>query len=1086
MKYKLIMSLIIISALFFTFKITVYAKDNKLFIINETTSDEKLDNYIEYFIDYEREYTIEDILSGQLDSQFENYEGIGRPNFGYTSAGYWVKFNILNNIEQVDWLLEIETPKLNKTELYKVKPNGSYEVSYEGNYYPFHDRRVKSTNLLYILAIDEQEYMTYYLHVTTGSSMQLPLRFWELEAFNQKTNQVYLIFGFLIGISIVMALYNIFLYFSIRDKSYIYYVVFVVVNALLYLSDTGIAFQFLWPEAVRWNLHAVVFFLAIDNIAALLFARSFLHTQFHLPKIDKIIFCLVIVNGLFSVWALFSFKYAMFATLISAILTIFIVIPTSIIIYRKGYRPARIFILAWGVFLSGVFISLLVDAGIFPLTGFTKNAWLFTTVMEVILLSLALGDKYNVLNKEFQKVEQEKKENQQLVLDNLKKVDKLRDEFLASTSHELRTPLNGIIGIAETMRDGIVGDLSPDMDQHLEMIVTSGKRLANLVNDILDFSKLKNNDLHIELNTVNLKQITEIVLQVCQVLVKDKDITLVNQIDDTLPNVLADADRLQQILYNLVGNAIKYTEEGYVVVSAKVSNDKLIIEVKDTGRGIANEILPTIFEPFHQEVDDLSIEGTGIGLYVTKKLIELHRGEIYVHTTVGEGTTFYFTLNVSGAEDTSMVSIMNDRLSQIQAKPETSIKEMPINSKQQTQQAEGVKILIADDEEVNLQVLQNQLVLNGYNVVSVSSGQAVLDYLEKHEVNLLILDIMMPRMSGYEVCKKLRETYALNELPILMLTAKNQLNDKIVSFKVGANDYLTKPCDKEELLARVHTLIQLGRYHKRVVQMNRNLETIVEERTEALKTSNYELNRTNKELQEMSESRQEMLQNIAHEIGTPITVIQGYLQGIEHGLIDLNEKKYLNMVFRKVNVLNRLINDLTDLSNFRAGRFNMSITQMRLNELIALVEEKVETDAVQNTRLYKMISTPNKTKLKNYLVYIDIERIIQVLTNITWNAIKHTRPQTGEIALEISIENDFKELRIRISDNGEGIDEVFLPHIFERFYKHAVTALDDQASSGLGLAITKEIIEAHEGHIWMESEKNVGTSLFIALPIYKN
>src|SRR5699024_6155714 len=130
--------------------------------------------------------------------------------------------------------------------------------------------------------------------------------------------------------------------------------------------------------------------------------------------------------------------------------------------------------------------------------------------------------------------------------------------------------------------------------------------------------------------------------------------------------------------------------------------------------------------------------------------------------------------------------------------------------------------------------------------------QAVLDYLEKHEVNLLILDIMMPRMSGYEVCKKLRETYALNELPILMLTAKNQLNDKIVSFKVGANDYLTKPCDKEELLARVHTLIQLGRYHKRVVQMNRNLETIVEERTEALNTSNYELNRTNKELQEMS------------------------------------------------------------------------------------------------------------------------------------------------------------------------------------------------------------------------------------------
>ncbi len=233
----------------------------------------------------------------------------------------------------------------------------------------------------------------------------------------------------------------------------------------------------------------------------------------------------------------------------------------------------------------------------------------------------------------------------------LARIDRVKDEFLANTSHELRTPLNGIIGLSEYLIEGEVGPMSEVALMNLSMIASSGRRLYNLVNDILDFSHILQDNLSLRLTAVEPRAIADIVLTLCRPLVGRKKLQLINTIPANLPLIPADENRLQQILYNLIGNAIKFTESGQVEITAALKDAEqasaaLTITVSDTGIGIAQEKYDCIFESFEQAEGSTSREygGLGLGLAVTRKLIELHGGTIWVTSVVGEGSQFKFTL----------------------------------------------------------------------------------------------------------------------------------------------------------------------------------------------------------------------------------------------------------------------------------------------------------------------------------------------------------------------------------------------------------------------------------------------------------
>jgi PAS domain S-box-containing protein len=401
---------------------------------------------------------------------------------------------------------------------------------------------------------------------------------------------------------------------------------------------------------------------------------------------------------------------------------------------------------------------------------------------------------------------------QELELKNaaLQRMDQLKDEFLANTSHELRTPLNGIIGIAESMIDGATGQLSERQIANLSMVVSSARRLSSLVNDILDFSKLKNRDIELQRKPVDFRQIAGLVLTLSRHLLAGKPVELKNEIREELPAVEGDENRLQQIMYNLVGNAIKFTESGSVTVSAIALTDDLVeVTVSDTGIGIPSDKFTEIFQAFEQVDASISREygGTGLGLSITKQLVELHGGTIRVESELGKGSRFIFTLPIS----TQTISPTADNSQEVVRVREETIPPQLLLSLTAPSNGEFT-ILVVDDEPINLQVVANHLSLQNYAIIQANNGMEALAKIQSGlRPDLILLDIMMPKMSGYEVCKKIREQFPANEMPIVMLTAKNQVSDLVEALSSGANDYLTKPVLKNELLARIKTHIELSK-----------------------------------------------------------------------------------------------------------------------------------------------------------------------------------------------------------------------------------------------------------------------------------
>jgi len=445
--------------------------------------------------------------------------------------------------------------------------------------------------------------------------------------------------------------------------------------------------------------------------------------------------------------------------------------------------------------------------------------------LATILFSFVLFNRYKYI----QRVKQEDLEKKRLIeeerkkteiekqrVEDLTKIDKLKDEFLANTSHELRTPLNGIIGLTESLKDGVAGKLSIKAIENLDLIANSGKRLSHLVNDILDFSKLKTQDLKLSIQAVDIYATVNVILKLSEPFVRNKELKVVNMVSKDVMLVEADENRLQQIFYNLVGNAIKFTEKGKIEISAKEKENMLFISISDTGIGIPKTKFKDIFKSFEQGDGSIIREqsGSGLGLSISKQLIELHGGEISVESEEGKGATFTFTLPISKTSRNELESIQDDNvinaIQGVQTNTDDSINENNINKNNSE-----ISILIVDDEPINRRVLENHLTVAGYEVTEVGNGKDALALIfSSTQFDLILLDVMMPNMSGYEVCETIRKKYSTSELPIILLTAKNRVSDLVTGFNVGANDYLTKPFSKNELLSRIKAHLNLKGIHK--------------------------------------------------------------------------------------------------------------------------------------------------------------------------------------------------------------------------------------------------------------------------------
>ena len=617
------------------------------------------------------------------------------------------------------------------------------------------------------------------------------------------------------------------------------------------------------------------------------------------------------------------------------------------------------------------------------------ETWWAYTIYIISIIALVYAFVYN----QQQKVLYERSVNRKL-----KQVDRLKDQFLANTSHELRTPLNGIIGLAESLIDGVAGNLPALANQNLAMVVTSGKRLSNLVNDLLDFSKLKDHNIVLHTKALDLHDMANVVLTMSRPLVGDKQLELINKVPTKLQAVEADEDRLLQILHNLIGNAIKFTEKGHVTVEAAIIKDRLKVSIIDTGIGIPEDKFEAVFESFEQIEDSATRlqSGTGLGLAVSKQLVELHGGIIELESTLDVGSTFHFTLPLSQNEAEKTKSQQVSRLHIIenvtspmtnsageQITGEFTLSDRSDNvfpatlSEEEEENNNMFRILLVDDEPINRQVLRNHLSMQNYQIVEASGGYEALQAVEQSEpFDLVLLDIMMPRLSGYEVCQKLREQWPVYDLPIIFLTAKNQVADLVQSFEVGANDYLSKPIAKHELLTRVKT-------HLKLLDVHRNLENKVAQRTKAL--------------EQATQAKSDFLAKMSHEIRTPMNAVIGLSRLTLKTQLDPQQKDYVEKVVDAGEALLGLINDILDFSKIEAGKLTIENTRFRLDKLL---QRSINLSAMNAHAKGLEIITDIDNSIPPILMG-DPLRLQQIIVNLVNNAVKFT--ETGAVCIKIGI-----------------------------------------------------------------------------------
>lgn len=595
---------------------------------------------------------------------------------------------------------------------------------------------------------------------------------------------------FMFGVTLIMALYHINLFLlQKRTKAALYFgLLLLIVAVRIIITGEYLILNFIPAASIRWMVPLEYMTMYWGLIMTIAFVHDLCPEEITKKMMKNAIYIGIFISIFTIITPINIFtKYLMIYEVLIVIMYTYILLSMVRAVIRK--REGSVLLMVEAILVLATFINdvLYYCNKIQDKYGTSIEMAVF---MVVFIQSYILAERFSLT---FDKIEN--------LSNKLISLDKLKDEFLANTSHELRTPLNGIISITDSLLKGIAGKLNHDQNENLEVVLASSRRLYNLISDIMDISNLEHNELKIYPKPIDVRMIAEKVIFSLKYLMGGKNIVFENCIPKNSPLVFCDEERMGQIFYNLLENSLKFTEQGYIKVSSEFSNNIITIFIEDTGIGIEEKDLKGIFNSFGQLNERINYKGIGIGLSITKQLIELQGGKIGVKSNYGVGTCFFFTLPLANEEAERIIKSIESVLDGEEVKNVFVEKEKVIDK---------CNVLAVEYDSICLKAIINNLCLFDHTVKGIGTGGEALKLLENGaKFDVVILDVMMPDISGYDVLKKIREKYLPVELPVLLLTTSRNINDISTGFRLGANDYLIKPFEAEELNARVNSLINM-------------------------------------------------------------------------------------------------------------------------------------------------------------------------------------------------------------------------------------------------------------------------------------
>ncbi len=611
-----------------------------------------------------------------------------------------------------------------------------------------------------------------------------------------------------IGAMLVLCVYNLLFFFLTRDKSYIFYGLYLLSNAsyIFYVwmrLDTYLAASIMPDNPGLLDFVALQIFPGV--ICYTFFLQSFLETKIVLPK-WHIALNGIIMSGLgLGLGCLFILASTdldnRLATLImamyilgSSLLGLIMTIP----FFKTGDKKAYFFIVGLLLFCSGVFLAAYTffRHGRSPMFLFYFQ---LGAILEVICFSLGLGFKQLISEREKQKTKlalatskmnREKEHTEAL---RLQELNQLKTRFFTNITHEFRTPLTIILGMAE----------QKDHPQAIPLIRQNGQRLLHLINQILDLSKLDAGHLKPDYQQIEIASFTQYIGESFQSLADKKYIRLsiYSEINELWLDM--DEEKYRQIVSNLLSNAIKFTpESGKIVLHLFQKDEQLYLKITDNGIGIPKSELPFIFDRFYQVENTHSQlgKGTGVGLALVKELVELMNGSIKVESEVGKKTVFTIQLPIHLTASNRLTQFENIKI-------DNAIIEKEIIESEKNKE-DFPKLLIVEDNPDVIIYIQSFL-SKQYDIQLANNGEAGIQRAIEVIPDIIISDVMMPKKDGFELVTALKQDERTSHIPIILLTAKATQQDKLVGLKFGADAYLMKPFDKEELLIRLEKLLVL-------------------------------------------------------------------------------------------------------------------------------------------------------------------------------------------------------------------------------------------------------------------------------------
>jgi signal transduction histidine kinase len=668
--------------------------------------------------------------------------------------------------------------------------------------------------------------------------------------------------------------------------------------------------------------------------------------------------------------------------------------------------------------------------------------------------------------------------------ESLAELDRAKTTFFSNVSHELRTPLTLMLGpIEDELRE------HPETRARLEPAHRNSLRLLRLVNQLLDFSRIEAGCVQMAFEPTDLAAYTTELASGFRPAMENAGLEFIVDCPSLPGAVQLDRDVWEKVVLNLLSNAFKFTPNGRIKVELRPCPAGVELTVSDTGLGVPAGELPRLFERFHRvrRAGARTHEGTGIGLALVHELVRLHGGEIRVSSTEGKGTAFTVILPI--APPTSKepsdparppASATAGTASFLQEanrwRPEQSEDNGSSNSDGEDGPGESgntAHILIAEDN-ADMRQYVTRLLRKHYRVTAVADGQAALDAIRTKRPDLVLSDIMMPVMDGFELLRELRAQPETSTIPVILLSARAGEEARIEGISRQADDYLVKPFSSRELLARVST-------HLGFTKARQEAEAALRESEKKYRDSFEREKAARQETENAMRVKDHFLATLSHELRTPLNPVLLIASDAATNL-DLPEeiRAQFEVILKNVEVEAQLIDDLLDLSRISHGKLNMKMREIDAHRVL---QEALQT--IQGQIQQKRIKVAVDFKAEQSVISADSVRLQQIFWNVLRNAVKFT-PEEGKISIKTFPTKWQCGFGVTITDSGIGMTPEELSSAFLPFSQgdHTRERFANYGGLGLGLAISQKLVELHSGNISAMSDgRGHGASFTMEFPL---